>query len=98
MPIVGRADDDARLVEFHEWVKLTRFLLADDIEFEARVFSATFEVAKPLFFDFAESHPNTAGSVEARCLAGFLRQNFVIQLDRIIVYLGYGHIADEVRA
>ena len=96
MAIVGRTDDDARLVEIHEGIEFFCFLLADDIEFETDILRAAFQVTEPFFFEFAEADAQAAGLVETGTLAGLLGQDFVVQLDRVIVDLRDRMVADEV--
>jgi hypothetical protein len=81
--IVGRARDHARLVEIHQRVQLLCFFFGDDIELEADIFRAAFEVLEPFLFDPGETLADTSCLVKYRFLAGFLRQDFVVELDRV---------------
>jgi hypothetical protein len=95
--IVGRARDHARLVEIHQRVQLLCFFFGDDIELEADIFRAAFEVLEPFLFDPGETLADTSCLVKYRFLAGFLRQDFVVELDRVVVDLRDGVVTDEVR-
>jgi hypothetical protein len=78
-------------------VQLLCFFFGDDIELEADIFRAAFEVLEPFLFDPGETLADTSCLVKYRFLAGFLRQDFVVELDRVVVDLRDGVVTDEVR-
>ena len=96
MAIVRCTDDNPRLVEIHQRIKRLCFRLADDVEFKADVFRAALEIPEPLFFDPAEPLANTAALMEDRFIPGFGGQDFVVELDRVVVDLRDRVIADEI--
>ena len=96
MAIVRCTHDNARLVEIHEWIEFLCFRLADNIEFKTDIFRAAFEIPEPLFFYLSEPLANTAALMEDRFIAGFLGQNFVVELDRVVVDLSNCVTADEI--
>ncbi len=81
MTIIRGADDDSGFVKVSPRMQILSFSLTDDIKFTGDVFSATFEISEPLFFQPTVTYADTPGLVKAGLLTGFLRQNFIVQAD-----------------
>ena len=96
MTIVRGAGDNPGLVEIHKWIELLSFFFGNDIEFEADIFGATLKILEPLFLNPGKTLADTAGLMEAGFFTGFLGQDFVVELNRVIVNLRNRVITDEI--
>ena len=97
MAVIRSAGNDACLIEIHKRVEFLRFFLADDVEFETDIPGTAFQVLKPFFFHPGEALADAAALMKNGLVAGFLRQDFIVELNRVVMNLRNGMIADEVR-
>ena len=93
MAVIGITNNHTCFAEVHQRIDLLCFLFADKLKRTTDLLGAAFHMAEPLFFKLGEADTQTSRAMESGCFAGFSRDNFVVQLHRVLMNLRDSHIA-----